>query len=98
MLTHLRSQCLIRAVSGALHPRWKPSVHTLLDCEYMLTNNAVQDVLVAAQEPINNVVETIGKLSVAASKMPYYKFNNMWSRQMQSAVRIGVGFSLRPEY
>jgi hypothetical protein len=50
--------------------------------------------LVAAQEPINNVVETVGKLSLAASKMPYYKFNNMWSRQMQSAVCFGVDFSL----
>jgi hypothetical protein len=50
--------------------------------------------LVAAQEPINNVVEIVGKLSLAASKMPYYKFNNMWSRQMQSAVCFRVDFSL----
>jgi hypothetical protein len=60
----------------------------------ILTSNTVQDVLVAAQEPINNVVEIVGKLSLAASKMPYYKFNNMWSRQMQSAVCFGVDFSL----
>jgi hypothetical protein len=47
----------------------------------------VPEVLGAAKEPISNVVETVGKLSQAASKMPYYKFNNMWSRQMQGAVR-----------
>jgi hypothetical protein len=46
----------------------------------------VSEVLGAAKEPIDNVVETVGKLSQAASKMPYYKFNNMWSRQMQGAV------------
>ncbi|KAF2026850.1 Translin [Setomelanomma holmii] len=43
-------------------------------------------VLDAAKEPISNVVETVGKLSQAASKIPYYKFNNMWSRQVQGAV------------
>jgi hypothetical protein len=47
----------------------------------------VPDVLKAAQEPINNVIDTVSKLAQAASKMPYYKFNNMWSRQMQGAVR-----------
>ncbi|KAI4614489.1 hypothetical protein J4E83_007143 [Alternaria metachromatica] len=43
------------------------------------------DILKAAQEPIGNVIDTVGNLSQAASKMPYYKFNNMWSRQMQGA-------------
>ncbi|KAG9383482.1 Translin [Pyrenophora tritici-repentis] len=43
------------------------------------------EVLKAAQEPVDNVVDTVSKLSQAASKMPYYKFNNMWSRQMQGA-------------
>lgn len=46
----------------------------------------MRQVLDAAKEPIQNVIETVGKLSQAASKMPYYKFNNMWSRQMQGAV------------
>jgi hypothetical protein len=52
--------------------------------------NAVADVLEAAKEPISSVVNTVSKLSQAASKMPYYKFNNMWSRQMQGAVRITI--------
>jgi hypothetical protein len=55
----------------------------MFDVELM---NAVPEVLDAAKEPIANVVEIVGKLSQAASKMPYYKFNNMWSRQMQGAV------------
>lgn len=45
----------------------------------------LQDVLNAAQEPLEREIETIGKLSEAGSKLPYYKFNNMWSRQMQDA-------------
>jgi hypothetical protein len=60
----------------------------LLDVEDTLIRITVSDVIGAAQEPINNVIDTVGKLSQAASKMPYYKFNNMWSRQMQGAVRL----------
>ncbi|KAH8725899.1 Translin [Phaeosphaeriaceae sp. PMI808] len=47
---------------------------------------SLPEVLAAVREPISNVVETISKLSQAASKVPYYKFNNMWSRQVQGAV------------
>jgi hypothetical protein len=68
------------------HP-WEIVSIRLLDLEDLLTSNTVPDVLAAAQDPINNVVETVGKLSLAASKIPYYKFNNMWSRQMQNVVR-----------
>jgi hypothetical protein len=60
----------------------------MLDVENTLTSDTVSDVIGAAQEPIDNVIDTVGKLSLAASKMPYYKFNNMWSRQMQGAVRL----------
>jgi len=47
--------------------------------------SALTEVLKAAEEPIKSVVETVSKLSQAASKIPYYKFNNMWTRQMQGA-------------
>ncbi|KAL6709154.1 Translin-1 [Coniothyrium glycines] len=43
------------------------------------------DVLKAAKEPISKVVDSVAKLSEAASKVPYYKFNGMWSRQTQGA-------------
>ncbi|KAF2632961.1 Translin [Macroventuria anomochaeta] len=46
----------------------------------------LREVLKAAEESINTVIDDVSKLSQAASKLPYYKFNNMWSRQMQSAV------------
>lgn len=42
-------------------------------------------VLKAAEEPIKKVIDTVSELSQAASKIPYYKFNHIWSRQMQGA-------------
>ena len=50
--------------------------------------HTVPEVLKAAEESINTVIEDVSKLSQAASKLPYYKFNNMWSRQMQGAVGL----------
>jgi hypothetical protein len=88
VLTLHRPQCLFRAVQGAFNACWEPSVSARIIFGIVLINDAVSDVLAAAKEPINNVIETVGKLSQAASKMPYYKFNNMWSRQMQGAVRL----------
>ncbi|KAF2681446.1 Translin [Lentithecium fluviatile CBS 122367] len=43
------------------------------------------NVLKAVEEPIRNVIETVSKLSHTASKQPYYKFNQMWARQVQDA-------------
>lgn len=33
------------------------------------------------------MIEQVSALEKAASGHPYYKFNNMWGRQMQDAVR-----------
>ncbi|KAF2251972.1 Translin [Trematosphaeria pertusa] len=43
-------------------------------------------VLQSAEEPIQDAVKTVSNLSETASKQSYYKFNNMWSRQMQDVV------------
>jgi hypothetical protein len=51
-----------------------------------LTSFAVPSVLKASEEPIHNAIDTVSKLAQAASKQPYYKFNSMWSRQVQDAV------------
>ena len=31
-------------------------------------------------------IETIAKLSEVASQYPYYKYNNLWTRDIQNAV------------
>lgn len=46
----------------------------------------------AAEESIKNEVASIQKLSEAASKYPYYKYNGMWTRQVQDAVSIFLSF------
>ncbi|KAF2189026.1 recombination hotspot-binding protein-like protein [Zopfia rhizophila CBS 207.26] len=50
---------------------------------WILTMVAVSAVLDSAESPIKQAVEIISKLAGAASKLPYYKYNNMWSRQVQ---------------
>ncbi|THZ31371.1 Translin [Aureobasidium pullulans] len=42
-------------------------------------------VVSSAQESVNKEVESIAKLSDAASKYPYYKYNGMWTRHVQDA-------------
>ncbi|KAF2111566.1 Translin [Lophiotrema nucula] len=44
----------------------------------------LSSVLNAAQEHIESAVGTVSTLSDKASKVPYYKFNSMWSRQVQT--------------
>ncbi|KAF2800238.1 Translin [Melanomma pulvis-pyrius CBS 109.77] len=51
----------------------------------------LSSVLISAQDSIQNAVETVAKLSQSASKLPYYKFNSMWSRQVQDAI-FGILF------
>ncbi|KAF2276314.1 Translin [Westerdykella ornata] len=46
----------------------------------------LSELLKSAEEPLGKAVETVGKLAEVASKAPYYKFNGMWSRQMQDLV------------
>jgi hypothetical protein len=55
-----------------------------------LTVETVSSVLNAAEESIQKAVETVAKLSSSASKLPYYKFNHMWSRQVQDIVSFPV--------
>lgn len=46
----------------------------------------VSNVLDAAKEPIQSAMATVAKLSESASKLPYYKYNQMWNRQIQDLV------------
>ncbi len=38
------------------------------------------------QRSISEQVESIKKLAAVASRYPYYKYNSMWTRDMQNAV------------
>ncbi|KAG9235470.1 putative Translin-1 [Amylocarpus encephaloides] len=46
----------------------------------------LQPVLAAAEASIKEQVESIGKLSEIASKGPYYKYNGLWTRDVQNVI------------
>lgn len=48
----------------------------------------VEELTNEADTLIKNSASTLSKLSEAASKQPYYRWNNMWSRQVQDLVKI----------
>ncbi|OCK75689.1 Translin [Lepidopterella palustris CBS 459.81] len=67
------------------------SVQFVLSRAHSTLASAIPEVVTAAEGSIENEVETILKLSQAASKLPYYKWNAMWSRQIQDAA-FGILF------
>jgi hypothetical protein len=46
----------------------------------------VDNTLHDGQRSISEQVESIKKLAAVASRYPYYKYNSMWTRDMQNAV------------
>lgn len=56
-------------------------------CDHRLIYLSVRETLSETRASINKQVETVAKLNKVASKHPYYKYNNTWSREMQNAVR-----------
>jgi len=46
----------------------------------------VYNTLHDGQRSISEQVESIKKLAAVASRYPYYKYNSMWTRDMQNAV------------
>lgn len=48
----------------------------------------VEGTLSEARNSTLQQVETVGKLSEVASKHPYYKYNSMWTREIQNVVGL----------
>ncbi|THV95068.1 Translin, partial [Aureobasidium pullulans] len=61
------------------------STQAILSRAHSSSNSELPAVVSSAQESINKEVESIAKLSDAASKYPYYKYNGMWTRHVQDA-------------
>lgn len=51
-----------------------------------MTKLAVHDTIQDGERSISEQVECIGKLAVVASRYPYYKYNSIWTRDIQNAV------------
>ncbi|KAG9525864.1 Translin, partial [Aureobasidium melanogenum] len=61
------------------------STQAILSRAHSSSKNELPAVVSSAQESISKEVESIVKLSDAASKYPYYKYNGMWTRHVQDA-------------
>ncbi|KAI9815223.1 MAG: hypothetical protein M1826_002083 [Phylliscum demangeonii] len=61
-----------------------PPVKTQKEVE---EEEALAPTLQSAQESIGLQIETVSKLATVASKYPYYRYNGMWSRDLQNTVR-----------
>ncbi|KAF4631188.1 hypothetical protein G7Y89_g6944 [Cudoniella acicularis] len=46
----------------------------------------LQPVIASAEGAIKEEIESIGKLASIASNSPYYKYNNLWTRDVQNVV------------
>lgn len=58
---------------------------SILSRAHSIPQSDLASTLSEAWESISKQVETIGKLNEVASKHPYYRYNTMWSREMQNA-------------
>ncbi|MCJ1365531.1 hypothetical protein MMC16_004654 [Acarospora aff. strigata] len=47
--------------------------------------DVLQSTVEDAERSLSEQVETIGKLATVASRYPYYKYNGMWTRDIQTA-------------
>jgi len=54
--------------------------------DFANSQSVVPELLTSAEEAIRNSRESITKLSQVSSNQPYYKWNGMWSRQVQDTV------------
>ena len=52
----------------------------------MLIEAVVESTILDAEKSISQQVQTISKLADVASKYPYYKYNSMWTKDVQNAV------------
>lgn len=52
----------------------------------MLIEAVVGPTILDAEKSISQQIQTMSKLADVASKYPYYKYNSMWTKDVQNAV------------
>jgi hypothetical protein len=53
---------------------------------------SVSQVVAAAEQDIQEEIESVGKLAKKASDQAYYKWNDSWTRSIQDVVRVEVNY------
>jgi len=56
---------------------------SILSRAHSTPSSKTPDVVAAAEAAIRDEISSVSKLSEQASKQPYYKWNNMWTRSIQ---------------
>ncbi|KFY64418.1 hypothetical protein V497_01704 [Pseudogymnoascus sp. VKM F-4516 (FW-969)] len=62
------------------------SAHSILSRAHSTPTAQLQPVIEAAEAAIRSEVESVGQLSEVASKFPYYKYNAMWTKDVQNVI------------
>jgi len=81
--TEVRDQ--IRAILQSLERQGR-HVQSILSRAHATPATHLQPVLEAAEAAIREEVESIGNLARVASNSPYYKYNGIWTRDVQNVV------------
>lgn len=75
----------IRAVLQSLERQGR-AAQSVLSRAHSTPTAHLQNILQAAEEVIVEEIASIGKLAEITSKSPYYKYNGMWTRDVQNVV------------
>ncbi|RDW82175.1 putative translin-1 [Coleophoma cylindrospora] len=75
----------IRVILTALERQGR-STQSILSRAHSTPSAQLKPVIESAENSIRLEIESVSKLSEVASKHPYYKYNGMWSRDVQNAI------------
>ncbi|RDW62831.1 hypothetical protein BP5796_11133 [Coleophoma crateriformis] len=75
----------IKVILTALERQGR-STQSILSRAHSTPSAQLKPVIESAENSIRLEIESVSKLSEVASKHPYYKYNGMWSRDVQNAI------------
>ncbi|KAK2625651.1 hypothetical protein QTJ16_004963 [Diplocarpon rosae] len=75
----------IRAITQTLE-RQSKNTHSILSRAHSTPAANLKPVLDAAENSIKEEVDSISKLATVTSNSPYYKYNGLWTRDVQNVV------------
>ncbi|XMA13272.1 hypothetical protein WAI453_006063 [Rhynchosporium graminicola] len=75
----------IRAITQTLERQGR-NAQSVLSRAHSTPSANIEPVLVAAEASIKEEIESISKLAAISSSSPYYKYNSLWTRDVQNVV------------
>jgi len=62
------------------------STQSILQRAHSTPTAQLKPVLESAENSLKDEIETVGNLAAVASNFPYYKYNGMWTREIQNVI------------